>query len=136
MRRAAACSNSRRVKGLGNRALAPVPQLGIAADDQDRDAGGLGIGPKALDQLETIHRWHHDIGGHEVWMTGLDRLQAGRTVAGLGHTVARAFENQTHHKPDIRFVIDHENPSQRSSPASVLIRSEPLSKAYCRHLKD
>jgi len=39
-------------------------------------------------------------------MARFDGLQACRAVARLGHTVAGAFENQAHHEPDVRFVID------------------------------
>src|ERR1700682_2417683 len=113
-------------EGVGETGVGGGAQVGIAADDQDRDHRGLRIGPEALDQLESIHGWHHDISGHEVRMPGLNGLQSCRAVARLGHTVAGALENQAHHEPDVRFVIDDKNPGQRSSLASSFVRSEPI----------
>src|ERR1700694_25835 len=102
-------------------------QLGVAADDQDRDPRGLRIGPQALDELESVPRRHHDGRGHQVRVPGLDRLQAGDAVARLGDLVAGALEDQPHHEPDVRFVIDDQNPCYRVVTLALpFIHSESL----------
>ena len=55
------------------------------------------------------------------------------TMAGLGDSVAGALEDQPHHEPDVRFVIDDQNPCHRAVPSLLETgRSLPVRSRYSR----
>ena len=62
---------------------------------------------KDLGPFNTRHLLiqEHDIPALAV----AERFQPGRSVAGFLHAVSRRFERETHHRPDVIFVVNDED---------------------------
>src|SRR5579885_1199484 len=110
--------------------------LGAARrDDQDRQAGELGVGPHLAADLEPRHPGQHQVEHDQVGRAAADTGERRSAVAFFFDREALAFEVVADELPDLALVLDHEDAMVDGSAALLLLRlihrSSPAFRYSC-----